>query len=297
MSERLAEHVARLFTRDPVPAYEGEFIEEQIDDEEIASHFENLQSTNWNSMRFKPPPSKHSNIGWRVEFRTMDIQLTDFENTCLVVFLGLIVNVCNTMNVNFLLPITMADENLKRAHKRDAILKEKFWFNVNCFDPAHPLSELDKHDFMKSSENVLEPVYEELTMQEILCGKGQFIGLVNMMRAFMSSRNYADEHLHQFEHIFEFLMARARGEVPTAASFIRNYITSHPLYRKNSVVSPCLIKELVCQILKLNNDQLEGCSSERKTETNSEKELDAFVDEFKKGCMLEMFDQTSIDSE
>ena len=37
------------------------------------SHFENLQSTNWNSLRFKNPPTDDSNIGWRVEFRPMDI--------------------------------------------------------------------------------------------------------------------------------------------------------------------------------------------------------------------------------
>ena len=38
------------------------------------SHFENLQSTNWNSLRFKPPPTLETNdIGWRVEFRPMDI--------------------------------------------------------------------------------------------------------------------------------------------------------------------------------------------------------------------------------
>lgn len=73
LDERLAEHVARLFTRDPVPSYEGEHIEDQIDDNDIVTHFENLQSTNWNSLRFKPPPSQQSSIGWRVEFRTMDI--------------------------------------------------------------------------------------------------------------------------------------------------------------------------------------------------------------------------------
>ena len=28
IDDRLADHVARLFTRDPVPAYEGEFLEE-----------------------------------------------------------------------------------------------------------------------------------------------------------------------------------------------------------------------------------------------------------------------------
>jgi len=42
ISDRLAAHVARLFARDPVPAYEGEFIEDQIDDEHWTLHFENL---------------------------------------------------------------------------------------------------------------------------------------------------------------------------------------------------------------------------------------------------------------
>ena len=73
IDSRLAEHIARLFARDPLPAYEGEFIDEQIDDNDLVAHFENVQSTNWNSLRFKPPPSQDSKIGWRVEFRTMDI--------------------------------------------------------------------------------------------------------------------------------------------------------------------------------------------------------------------------------
>ena len=73
IDDRLAEHVAKMFSRDPIPAYEGEFLEEQIDDNEITMHFENIQSTNWNSMRFKPPPSQTSKVGWRVEFRPLDI--------------------------------------------------------------------------------------------------------------------------------------------------------------------------------------------------------------------------------
>ena len=132
IDDRLAEHIARLFVRDPVPSYEGEHIQDQIDDKDLVSHFENLQSTNWNSLRFKPPPSQNSNIGWRVEFRTMDIQLTDFENTCLIVTLGLITNVINHFNVDFIIPITMADENMKRAHFRNAIIHQKFWFKTNC---------------------------------------------------------------------------------------------------------------------------------------------------------------------
>lgn len=62
----------------------------------------------------------------------MDIQLTDFENTCLIVMLGLIVNVINHFDVDFIIPITYADANMDRAHYRDALLNQKFWFNTSC---------------------------------------------------------------------------------------------------------------------------------------------------------------------
>lgn len=117
---KLITHVASLFKRAPVPAYEKElesfgtdcgevgesprrkhsddlndaFQEESKENPEHllceqngvgtgwwtkipatneVSHFENLQSTNWNSLRFKSPPSVDSDIGWRVEFRPLDI--------------------------------------------------------------------------------------------------------------------------------------------------------------------------------------------------------------------------------
>ncbi len=57
---KLAKHFARLFAHDALVIFEGhtEF------DEEETEHFEQFQSTNWNSMRFKPPPTFDSNIGW-----------------------------------------------------------------------------------------------------------------------------------------------------------------------------------------------------------------------------------------
>jgi len=68
----------------------------------------------------------------------MDIQLTDFENTCLIVIMGLITNVINHFNVDFIIPITMSDENMTRAHYRDALLNQKFWFKTNCLsDPEN----------------------------------------------------------------------------------------------------------------------------------------------------------------
>ena len=46
-------------------------------------HFENINSTNWRTVRFKLPPAAANNphnIKWRVEFRSMEVSLTDFEN-------------------------------------------------------------------------------------------------------------------------------------------------------------------------------------------------------------------------
>jgi glutamate--cysteine ligase catalytic subunit len=73
------------------------------------SHFENLQSTNWNTLRFKNPPTADSKIGWRVEFRPLDIQLTDFENAALTVTIGMVANILNTFSLDFMLPISLVD--------------------------------------------------------------------------------------------------------------------------------------------------------------------------------------------
>ena len=84
-------------------------------------------------MRFKPPPS-NSPIGWRVEFRPCELQISDFENAAVVCFVVLLTRVILSFGYNLLIPISKVDENMKRAQKMDAILKEKFFFRVNITD-------------------------------------------------------------------------------------------------------------------------------------------------------------------
>ncbi|CAG2102987.1 unnamed protein product, partial [Medioppia subpectinata] len=79
----LAQHMAYVFIRDPTVTYWEKL--DQNDSTET-DHFENIQSTNWQTMRFKPPPLNQQSIGWRVEFRPMEIQMTDFENAAFSVF-------------------------------------------------------------------------------------------------------------------------------------------------------------------------------------------------------------------
>jgi glutamate--cysteine ligase catalytic subunit len=69
LDDQLAQHVQFLFQRDALVVYEDPLDE----DDGSTKFFENFQSTNWNSVRFKPPPSLNSAIPWRVEFRTLEV--------------------------------------------------------------------------------------------------------------------------------------------------------------------------------------------------------------------------------
>ena len=80
-------------------------------------HFENLQSTNWQTVRWKPPPKRTSScgphIGWRVEFRSMEVQLTDFENAAFTVFIALVSRVILAFDLNLYIPLSKVDENMR----------------------------------------------------------------------------------------------------------------------------------------------------------------------------------------
>ena len=76
------------------------------DDSKDTDHFENIQSTNWQTMRFKPPPPD-SPIGWRVEFRPCEAQFTDFENAAIVCFVVLLTRVILSFGYNLLIPISL----------------------------------------------------------------------------------------------------------------------------------------------------------------------------------------------
>lgn len=64
----------------------------------------------------------------------MDIQLTDFENCALTIAVGMIANIVNTFDLDFILPISLVDENMKRAHNRDGLLQTKFWWKMPAQD-------------------------------------------------------------------------------------------------------------------------------------------------------------------
>ena len=58
----LARHIAHLFIRDPLVLFKErveQVIANGVNDDDM-DFFENIQSTNWQTMRFKPPPLKNN---------------------------------------------------------------------------------------------------------------------------------------------------------------------------------------------------------------------------------------------
>ncbi|KAG0422425.1 hypothetical protein HPB47_001750 [Ixodes persulcatus] len=129
VEEPLAKHLSHLFMKDSIVLYEEMMSQ---NNEADFDHFENLQSSNWHTLRFKPPPP-NSDIGWRIEFRPMELQMTEFENAAYIVFVVLVTRIILTFDLDLTVPISKVDENMQTAQKVDAVLNEKFWFRKDIF--------------------------------------------------------------------------------------------------------------------------------------------------------------------
>ncbi|KAF9924990.1 hypothetical protein FBU30_005154 [Linnemannia zychae] len=279
----LARHISHLFIRDPLVIFH-ELL--NIDDNESTDHFENLQSTNWQTMRFKPPPSKDSSIGWRVEFRSMEIQLTDFENAAFAIFIVLVTRAVLSFNSNFYIPISKVDENMKVAHHRNAVLKEKFYFRKQIFPQSRPgtpaagtplgsprlshatlprTAAANNIQNSTTSGGSLAPgldgldEYELMTIDEIINGspsKG-FPGLLGLVNNYLNTLNIDIETRCEISKYLELIKKRANGTLMTAATWTRHFVQNHPDYKQDSVVSERINYDLVKMIEKINKGEVQ----------------------------------------
>jgi len=257
VDDLLANHYAHLFIRDPLVIF-SEMVNQ--DDSISSDHFENIQSTNWQTLRFKPPPPE-SNIGWRVEFRSMEIQITDFENAAFSIFIVLLTRVILSFNLNFYIPISRVDENMSVAHRRNALLEEKFWFRKDVLPPRHrtpsvngvngvPSQGVTPANSRPPSPIPIEDEYELMTINEIMNGRkdrqpGSFPGMIPLIHSYLNSLNVDVATRCEIEKYLDLVSKRASGELPTAATWIRNFVLNHPDYKKDSVVSQSINYDLV----------------------------------------------------
>jgi len=156
----------------------------------------------------------------------MEVQLTDFENAAFTVFVVLASRVILAFDLNLYMPLSLVDANMARAHLRNAATDQKFHF--------------------RAMEGPSKGSVVELSVYEILAGKEDaFPGLVPMIYAYLDQINCEAETLELLRSYMELLLRRASGELLTAATWMREFVTSHPEYSHDSTISESVAHDLV----------------------------------------------------
>jgi glutamate--cysteine ligase catalytic subunit len=234
-----------LFIRDPLVIFSDRV---QVKDEDTTEHFENIQSTNWQTMRWKPPPL-NAPMGWRVEFRPMEVQFTDFENAAFTVVVMLLARVILFFDLVFYIPLSKVDENMRRAHAQDAVLKQKFFFRKHLV----PLAAQCGPSGVKPED---EDEFEEMSIEDILMGRGDsFPGLVPLIWGYLDVIQVDQETRGVVDDYIDLVVKRAKGELPTPAKWMRDFYVKHPDYKHDSVVSELMAKDLVEEVVRISHGE------------------------------------------
>eukprot|EP00605_Chrysophyceae_sp_TOSAG23-4_P002984 GSChrysophyteH1.ASY1.ANO1.3287.1 assembled CDS len=237
----LARHIAHLFIRDPMVIFDDAI---NLDDEKVTDHFENFQSTNWRTMSDQPSSADdedwfQKNLesfgpGWRVEFRPLEISLTDFENAAYAVSIVLLARAILALGLNFYTPLSLVEANMARSERKDACLKEKFY---NASSSSRIPEKLVDDD--------LEII--ELTCNELFNGTSDFKGIIPVIRDYLNRIGATEKSLDKLNPYLDLLSNRASGKVPTTARWIRDYVTSHADYKGDGNLSQRINDDL-CRI-------------------------------------------------
>eukprot|EP00301_Raphidiophrys_heterophryoidea_P000610 c10305_g1_i2.p1 GENE.c10305_g1_i2~~c10305_g1_i2.p1 ORF type:complete len:666 (+),score=149.06 c10305_g1_i2:66-2063(+) len=252
---RLARHVAHLFIRDPLVVYRDKI---EIDDATHMDHWENIQSTNWQSVRFKPPPHG-SNIGWRVEFRVMELQITEFENAALAIFSSLLMQTVHHFHLNLYIPISKVDQNMRRSQSQKAVLLHKFFVRRHILPPGDANRSFFYDDSVRPDTsddtiplNLPLEAYHETTIDYIVNGdkkdgfKGLIPGMWHVADKVIGVVPGSPQHA-RLQRYISLVSRRASGELMTAATWMRHFVTTHKEYEQNSVVTAGIAFDLMAR--------------------------------------------------
>jgi glutamate--cysteine ligase catalytic subunit len=210
--------------------------------------FEAIQSSNWNDMRLKPPPSLESDLGWLVEFRCMDSPLTEIEKSIMTFICTLFFRViCDSrLDIDFYLPMSKVDENFKRAFQRNATTAHKFFFRKH-FCPL-------LKGFVQSDEVV------EVTLFEFFNGSADFVGVKALFDLFVDLNASRFEPATQqsiaaqLDAVLSFISDKCSGKIDTTPNFFRNYVFAHPDYKHDSLLSDSICTDLIDLAIQVSKD-------------------------------------------
>jgi len=205
----------------------------------------------------------------------------------------LLTRVVLSYQLNFLIPISKVEENMKEAQKRDAAGRGRFWFRRDimthssppeaaacisragcklsasspsssepCHRPECPMATVNGATNTDVSREETSPSLDEscilMSIDEIINGRGEeFPGLVPLLKQYLSSVEMDVDTQCTLQQYLNFIAGRASGRLLTAASWVRNFVRSHADYKHDSVVSDAIQYALLSEMKAI----AEGTSS------------------------------------
>ncbi|KAJ5370262.1 Glutamate-cysteine ligase catalytic subunit [Penicillium cataractarum] len=254
MDDALAEHFASILTRDPL-LLTGADLDNL--NESNTRLFELLHGCVWHHVRFKPPLTDNG-PGWCVEFRPMEVQLTDFENAAFAIFMYLLSRAITTFHLNFYLPFDMVGESWETAQKRNAAIEGRFWFRrsgwSSKFDPNDQSAKCMCKD--AAHDPHAEKEYGLMTVDEIINGQDNpagFPGLLAMVWQYLDYTQVSSVEKAKLAPYLDLIERRANGTNPTPASWMRDFVRRHAEYNRDSCVSERVCYDMMEEISAMNN--------------------------------------------
>ncbi|KAL4949070.1 glutamate-cysteine ligase-domain-containing protein [Aspergillus filifer] len=238
VNSNLAAHLSHFCQWDPL-LLETDHINTHGPDDTY--HFSTLYRSSWPHVRLKFPEG--NNLGWRVEFRPMEPQLTDFENAAFIVFIVLLRHALAHFGVRLYIPMKCVVENMRTAVKRDAAISESFWFHAHRgrdIPMVRRDSGIDLGEDDKKADSRL------FSLEEIFCGSGQnediwtqsqFPGFIPLIKRYLSEIDISHIELGFILRYLDFIDGRASGMILTNARWMRHEIQLHRSYKGDGLVT------------------------------------------------------------
>ncbi|KAF2834522.1 GCS-domain-containing protein [Patellaria atrata CBS 101060] len=264
MDSILAKHFAHDFLRDPIVMSEEDIKEHSTKDEEPAlpneshdasvgtDHIDAIEGTLYPHVRFKVPPANDPRIGYRVEFRPMETQFTDFENAALSIFLRLLTLALRKSDKDMYVPLRVVYDNMEKAHPRDAVRSSKFLWRVDTKEHSGENGAEQRNG--DSGEADVVP----MKIDEIFNGSSRHRGLLDLVYEYMESEGYTSTQRQQLEPYLDLVRGRSDGTLATAARWMREYAQGHEQYRKDSYVNAKICYDIMSEVRSMMNGEREN---------------------------------------
>ena len=159
---------------------------------------------------------------------------------------------------------------MERAHARDAVLAQKFYFRKNPFPTRfpRPYSANGGSGTGTNSPAVLsrpptptgpvEDEYAEMSIDEIMNGSksssgNEFPGLIPLVESYLDSMNVEVQTRCELAAYLDLIRKRANGSLWTTAKWIRRFVQRHREYQGDSVVNDKVNHDLIGAVIDIDN--------------------------------------------